>query len=225
MTSGEQIAGLRTVLQEIAAAAAAAGRQPGSVKLTVASKTQGAERIRPLLETGHRIFGENRVQEAQGKWPGLIADFPDTDLRMIGPLQSNKAEDAIKLFSVIETLDRISLARALAKGMDKTGRRVRLFLEVNIGAEPQKAGIASADADDFIARCRREFGLEIEGLMCIPPAGEEPLPYFTALADIARRNGVAQLSMGMSADYRQAIAAGATYVRVGTAIFGARETA
>jgi len=144
---------------------------------------------------------------------------------MIGPLQSNKAEDSIKLFSVIETLDRISLARALAKGMDKTGRRVRLFLEVNIGAEPQKAGIASADADDFIARCRREFGLEIEGLMCIPPAGEEPLPYFTALADIARRNGVAQLSMGMSADYRQAIAAGATYVRVGTAIFGARETA
>ena len=221
MATGTQ--GLEQVLAGIAAAAKNAGREGHDVQLTVASKTQSAERIRPLLEFGHRVFGENRVQEAETKWPGLLADFPDTDLRMIGPLQSNKAEDAIKLFNVIETLDRISLAKALAKGMDKTGKRVRLFVEVNIGNEAQKAGVPSADADAFIAQCRGEFGLEVEGLMCIPPAGKLAAPFFTALADMARRNDIALLSMGMTADYREAVQAGATHVRVGTAIFGARD--
>jgi pyridoxal phosphate enzyme (YggS family) len=221
MTTGTE--GLESVLAGIASAVKSAGRNPQDVHLTVASKTQSAARIRPLLEFGHRVFGENRVQEAQGKWPELLADFPGTDLRMIGPLQSNKAEDAIKMFNVIETLDRISLARALARGIDKTGKQVRLYVEINIGDEPQKAGVRNSEADAFITQCRDEFGLEVEGLMCIPPAGQPALPYFSAMAGIAARNAVRFLSMGMSADFQQAIEAGATHVRVGTAIFGARE--
>ena len=216
--------GLEQVLAEIAVAAAQAKRHPNDVQLTVASKTQPPERIRLLLEQGHRLFGENRVQEAQAKWPQLRSDFPGVELHMIGPLQSNKAEDAIRLFDVIETLDRISLARALAKGMEKTGKCIRLFAEVNIGNEPQKAGIPVLETDAFIARCRNEFGMQVEGLMCIPPAGQPAAPYFSRLAEIAASNGISVLSMGMSADFKEAIAAGATHVRVGTAVFGQRQS-
>jgi pyridoxal phosphate enzyme (YggS family) len=215
--------GLKDVLVGIESAARDAGRAPGSVQLTVASKTQPAERIRPLLQAGHRLFGENRVQEAEGKWPELKAEFPGIELHMIGPLQSNKAEHAIRLFDVIETVDRISLVKALAKGVKKLGKRPKFYAEINIGKEPQKAGIAPEDTDQFIATCRNDYSLEIEGLMCIPPEGQPAAPFFRHMMEIANRNNIKILSMGMSADFEIAIAEGATHVRVGTAVFGARQ--
>jgi pyridoxal phosphate enzyme (YggS family) len=210
------------VTAEIAAAAAACGRDPGTVRLTAVSKTHDAAAIRPILEAGHRCFGENRVQEAQDKWPRLRADFPDVDLHLIGPLQTNKIAAALDLFDVIETIDRPRLATALATAMVRSGRQPRCFVQVNIGSEPQKAGIAPEEADRFIAFCRTEAGLPISGLMCIPPVDADPAPYFTRLAALAARQGLSELSMGMTGDFRQAIAAGATRLRVGTAIFGAR---
>jgi hypothetical protein len=213
---------LRAVRTRIAAAAAAAGRDPAAAHLVAVSKTHPAEAVRPVLVAGHRLFGENRVQEAEAKWPQLRADFPDLVLHLIGPLQSNKVKEAVALFDVIETVDRPKLARALAAEMGRSGRRLQCYVQVNTGEEPQKAGVAPAEADAFITLCRDELQLPLAGLMCIPPLHEEPSPHFALLAKIARRNGLALLSMGMSADYEIAIAFGATHVRVGTAIFGAR---
>ena len=175
-----------------------------------------------LLRAGHRVFGENRVQEAQGKWPALKTEFPDLELHLIGPLQSNKAKEAVALFDVIETVDRQKLARVLAKEMARQGRRPVCFVQVNTGEEPQKAGVWPGAADAFIAECRDELGLPVEGLMAIPPEAEEPAPHFALLAKIAARNGLAKLSMGMSADFEIAVQFGATHVRVGSAIFGPR---
>ena len=220
--TGDVVANLQTVRAHIAAAAAAAGRDPAAVHLVAVSKTHPADWIRPTLTAGHRLFGENRVQEAEAKWPGLRADFPDLVLHLIGPLQSNKVKEAVVLFDVIETVDRPKLARALAAEMARTGRRPTCYVQVNTGEEPQKAGVAPDEADAFIALCRDELQLPLQGLMCIPPVNEEPSPHFALLAKIAKRNGLAALSMGMSADYEIAIAFGATHVRVGTAIFGAR---
>ncbi len=186
------------------------------------AKKHGADRILPVLEAGHRVFGENRVQEAQEKWPPLRASFPDVELRLIGPLQSNKAKDAVALFDVIETVDRPKIARALAQEIEKQGRAIPLLAQVNTGEEDQKAGIAPKETDAFLAQCRDEFGLTIAGLMCIPPAGADPAPHFALLAKIAARNGLSELSMGMSADYRIAAQLGATHVRIGTGVFGAR---
>lgn len=214
--------GLAEVLEAIARAARQGERRPEDICLVVASKTQSVERILPLLQSGHRMFGENRVQEAQSKWVQLRAAFPDIELHMIGPLQSNKAEDAVELFDVIETVDRESLVRALLKAMKKLNKRPRLYVEINTGNEPQKAGISPAAADAFLAKCRTEYGLEIDGLMCIPPADQLAAPHFALLAEIAKRNGISNLSMGMSADFPVAIQLGATHVRIGTAIFGAR---
>ena len=177
---------------------------------------------RPVIAAGQRVFGENRVQESQGKWPELKAETPGIELHLIGPLQSNKAADAIALFDVIETVDREKIARALADEMKKQGRAPKLYVQVNTGLEPQKAGIEPKETVKFVELCRNELGLAIEGLMCIPPAEEDPMPHFRLLAEIAARNGLAQLSMGMSGDYREAIACGATHVRVGSAIFGSR---
>ena len=218
-------ANLPRVLAHIAAAAKAAGRDPASVHLVAVSKTHPADAIRPALVAGHRLFGENRVQEAEAKWPALRAAFPDLILHLIGPLQTNKVKEAVALFDVIETVDRPKLARALAAEMAKVGRRPICCVQVNTGEEPQKAGVAPAEADAFIALCRDELKLPIAGLMCIPPVEEEPSPHFALLAKIARRNNLASLSMGMSADYEIAVAFGATHVRVGTAIFGQRFTA
>jgi pyridoxal phosphate enzyme (YggS family) len=216
------LAGLAAVKGKIAAAERAAGRTPGAVALVAVSKTFDAPVIRPLLAAGHRIFGENRVQEAEGKWPGLKAEFPGIELHLIGPLQSNKAKQAVALFDVIETIDRDKIAAEIAREMAKQGRRLRLYIQVNVGLEEQKAGIAPAEAVAFVTRCRDVHGLAIEGLMCIPPFEGDPSPHVSALADLARRAGLAKLSMGMSADYETAIAHGATSVRVGSAIFGAR---
>ncbi len=213
---------LADVLTEIATAAREAGSDPHEITLVAVGKGHDASRIRPALESGHRVFGENRVQEAADKWPELSTEFPGTALHLIGPLQTNKVRQAVALFDVIETLDRPKLARELAKEMAKAGRRPDCFIEVNTGAEAQKAGVLPAEADPFIALCRNEFDLPVKGLMCIPPAGEEPSLHFALLREIARRNGLAGLSMGMSADYPIAIAFGATHVRVGTAIFGER---
>lgn len=213
---------LAEVQRRIAAAARAAGREPKSVELVAVSKTHPAERVRDALAVGHRVFGENRVQEVQGKYPNLRPDYPDLRLHLIGPLQTNKAVDAVRLFDVIETVDRPKLADALAAAMDKTGRRPACFVQVNTGNEPQKAGVTPADADALIAECRTRFHLPLVGLMCIPPVDAPPEPHFDMLREIARRNDLAQLSMGMSGDYEVAIARGATSVRVGTAIFGAR---
>jgi pyridoxal phosphate enzyme (YggS family) len=186
------------------------------------SKTFGADAIEPVLAAGQRVFGENRVQEAKAKWPALTARYPDIDLHLIGPLQSNKAKDAVALFGAIHTVDRPSLCAALAKEIDKQGRQPRLFVEINTGAEPQKAGILPEGADPFLRECRETYGLGIEGLMCIPPLDEPPAPHFALTAKIAARNGLKLLSMGMSADYETAIRFGATHVRVGSAIFGER---
>ncbi|BBF94579.1 YggS family pyridoxal phosphate-dependent enzyme [Blastochloris tepida] len=214
---------LSFVRSEIAKAARAAGREPESVTLVVVSKTFEAADIRPVIAAGQRVFGENRVQEARGKWPALKAEVPDIELHLIGPLQTNKVKDALDLFDVIHSLDRPSLAAELAKEFAKReGRRPRLLVQVNTGAEPQKAGVLPEEADAFIARCRGDHGLAIDGLMCIPPFDENPAPHFALLAKIAARNGLDQLSMGMSADFATAIAFGATYVRVGSAIFGHR---
>lgn len=190
--------------------------------IVAVTKTQGADRILPLLEAGHRHFGENRVQEAQAKWPALKAAFPNVILHLIGPLQTNKVEDAVLLFDVIETLDRPKLARALAAAMDGAGRRPEILIQVNTGEEPQKAGVPPLEADAFIAACRTEFGVIAAGLMCIPPADEPPAPHFALLAKMARRNGLEKLSMGMSGDYEIAAQLGATHVRIGSALFGAR---
>lgn len=213
---------LATVQEHIAKACAQAARPADVVTLVAVSKVHDAARIRPALEAGHRVFGENRVQEAEGKWPELRADFPDITLHLIGPLQTNKVKHAVRTFDVIETVDREKLARALAKEMDKQNKRLPVFVQVNTGAEEQKAGVAPADVDAFVALCRDDLGLDVRGLMCIPPVDEEPALHFALLAKLAARNGLAGLSMGMSGDYEAAIALGATHVRVGTAIFGTR---
>jgi pyridoxal phosphate enzyme (YggS family) len=192
------------------------------VHLVCVSKTYGADAIEPVLAAGQRVFGENRVQEARDKWPALRERYPDIELHLIGPLQTNKVREALALFDVIETVDRPSLAEALAKEIARQGHAPRLLVQVNTGEEEQKAGVAPGEADAFIAACRERHGLAIEGLMCIPPADQPPSPHFALLAKIAARNGLATLSMGMSADYEQAIMLGATHVRIGSAIFGAR---
>ncbi|GIK82749.1 MAG: YggS family pyridoxal phosphate enzyme [Alphaproteobacteria bacterium] len=212
----------REVVGRIEAAARAAGRPPGEVRLVVVTKTFPAETILPLIEAGHRLFGENRVQEANAKWPALKARFADIELHLIGPLQSNKAAEAVALFDVIETVDRDRIAAAIAKEAARKGRSPRLLVQVNTGEEPQKAGVAPAEAAAFVERCRREHGLAIDGLMCIPPAEDNPGPHFALLRKLARQAGVDVLSMGMSGDYETAIELGATHVRVGTAIFGSR---
>jgi pyridoxal phosphate enzyme (YggS family) len=213
---------LEEVKARIAAAEKEAGRESGSVSLVAVSKTFGATAIRPVLEAGQRLFGENRVQEAEAKWPGLKAGFPGIELHLIGPLQSNKAANAVALFDVIETIDRDKIAAAIAGEMRKQGRHPRLYVQVNIGCEPQKAGVAPSDAAAFVKRCQEVHGLAIEGLMCIPPVDENPGPYFALLEKLAREAGVGKLSMGMSADYETAVRFGATSVRVGSAIFGSR---
>ncbi|UGY09947.1 YggS family pyridoxal phosphate-dependent enzyme [Phyllobacterium pellucidum] len=213
---------LFAVRDAIHKAEAEAGRPKGAVTLVAVSKTFGVEAIRPVLEFGQRVFGENRVQEAQAKWPALRGEFPNIELHLIGPLQSNKAEQAVALFDVIETVDREKIADALAKEMQKQNRFPRLYVQVNTGSEPQKAGIDPKEAVAFVKHCREVRGLRIEGLMCIPPADENPGPHFALLEKIARQAGVDKLSMGMSGDYELAIGFGATSVRVGSAIFGSR---
>jgi pyridoxal phosphate enzyme (YggS family) len=215
---------LTEVRNEVERACREASRDPASVTLIAVSKMLGAEAIEPVIAAGQRHFGENRVQEAKTKWPPLQARHPDLTLHMIGPLQSNKAKEAVALFDAIHSVDRDSLCEALSKEIAKQNRSPLLFVELNTGAEPQKAGILPQDADAFIAKCRDVYGLKIAGLMCIPPADEAPAPHFALTAKIAARNGLKLLSMGMSADYATAIAFGATHVRVGSAIFGARHT-
>jgi hypothetical protein len=218
--------GLAAVRADIARACREAGRDPAGVTLVAIAKTFSAEVIEPVIAAGQLVFGENRVQEAKTKWPALIARQRARDggieLHLVGSLQSNKAREAVALFDAIHSLDRASLAEALAKEIARAGRRPRLFVEINTGAEPQKAGVQPQDADAFLAACRDRHGLAISGLMCIPPVNEAPAPHFALTARIARRNGLELLSMGMSADFPTAIAFGATHVRVGRAIFGAR---
>ena len=213
---------LLEVRARIAGAETEADRPKGSVQLVAVSKTFGAEAIREAIGAGQRVFGENRVQESQAKWPALKAETPGLDLHLIGPLQSNKTAEAVALFDVIETVDREKIAHALAEEMKRQSKSLRLYVQVNTGLEPQKAGIAPAETERFVALCRDELGLCVEGLMCIPPAEENPGPHFALLAKLAGRCGLARLSMGMSGDYETAIAFGATSVRVGSAIFGAR---
>jgi pyridoxal phosphate enzyme (YggS family) len=218
----DPVANLREVRGLVARAARDFGRDPEDIRLVCVTKTVPAERVRPVIEAGERIFGENRVQEAHGKWPDLKAEYPDLELHLIGPLQTNKARDAVALFDAIETLDRPSLAKVLAAEIQRAGRAPKLFVQVNTGAEPQKAGVLPREADGFIAQCRSEFGLDPVGLMCIPPLDEQASPHFALLNKIAARNGLTQLSMGMSADFELAIQLGATHVRIGSAIFGER---
>ena len=215
---------LAEVRQHIAAAARAAGRDPAAVTLVAVSKTHAADRVREFLDAGQRVFGENRVQEAEEKFPALKAGYPDLKLHLIGPLQTNKAREAVALFDVIESVDRERLAATLAKEMARSGRRPDCYIQVNTGEEPQKAGVLPAEVDAFVAACRDTHKLPITGLMCIPPVDEEPAPHFALLAKMAARNGLATISMGMSADYETAIRLGATHVRVGTALFGQRGT-
>src|SRR5262245_17630934 len=214
--------GLSAVRAEIARACRDAGRDPAGVTLVAVSKTFAAEAIEPVMAAGHRVFGENRVQEAKAKWPPLLARHPGLELHLVGALQSNKAKEAVALFDAIHSVDRASLAEALGKESAKQGRRPLLFVEINTGAEPQKAGVLPQEADAFLAACSDRTGLVISGRMCLPPQNEAPAPHFALAAKLARRNGLKLLSMGMSADYPTAIAFGATHVRVGTAIFGAR---
>ncbi len=216
------VARLRTVEAAIAKAASEAGRAAGAVTLVAVSKTFSAEDIPPVLEAGQRVFGENRVQEAAEKWPGLREAFPGVELHLIGPLQSNKAAQAVALFDVIETVDREKIAAELAREIGKQGRAPRLYAQVNTGLEEQKAGIDPREAVSFVQRCRAQHGLSIEGLMCIPPLEENPGPHFALLEKLAREAGVDKLSMGMSGDYELAVRFGATSVRVGSAIFGRR---
>jgi PLP dependent protein len=216
--------GLAEVRSEIARACRDAGRDPATVTLVAISKTFDAAAIQPVIAAGQRVFGENRVQEAKAKWPPLQAQHRDIELHLVGALQSNKAKEAVALFDAIHSLDRTSLAEALAKEIARQARRPLLFVEINTGAEAQKSGVLPQDADAFLAACRDRYGLTIAGLMCIPPHDDAPAPHFALTAKIARRNGLGLLSMGMSADFPTAIAFGATHVRVGTAIFGARSS-
>lgn len=219
----DALTGLQETRAAIARAADDFGRKPEDVTLIAVSKTKPVDAILPVLQAGQIDFGENYVQEAKAKWPALKQRFPDAELHMIGPLQSNKAREAVELFDVIQSLDRESLAKELAREIARAGKTPRLFVQVNTGEEAQKGGVMPGDADAFIGRCRAVHGLAIEGLMCIPPADEPPSPHFGLLAKIAARNGLKGLSMGMSADYEAAIQLGATHVRVGSAIFGARD--
>ena len=214
--------GLSKVRAGVADAARAAGRTPESVTLITVSKTFGAADIEPVIAAGQRVFGENRVQEAKAKWPALRANWPNLELHLIGPLQSNKTAEAVELFEAIHTIDRPKIASAIAAEMRRQDKSLMLFVQVNTGREPQKAGIDPDLTDAFLAECRDRHGLNIAGLMCIPPLEADPKPHFEMLADIARRNGLSLLSMGMSSDYSVAIACGATHVRVGSAIFGTR---
>jgi pyridoxal phosphate enzyme (YggS family) len=213
---------LAAVKREIADACVEAGREADAVTLVAVSKTFPSEAIEPVIAAGQRVFGENRVQEAKAKWPALRERYGDLELHLIGPLQSNKAKEAVALFDAIHSVDRTSLAETLAKEIQKQGRQPRLLVEINTGAEPQKAGVLPEAADAFLGACRETYGLSIDGLMCIPPAEEAPAPHFALTAKIAKRNGLKLLSMGMSADFKVAVAFGATHVRVGTAIFGGR---
>jgi len=215
---------LAKVHAEIARACADARRDPSSVTLVAISKTFGAEAIEPVIAAGQRVFGENRVQEAKAKWPALRDRHPGIELHLVGSLQSNKAKEAVALFDAIHSLDRPSLAQALAKEVTRLGRQPLLFVEVNTGAEPQKAGVLPEAADAFVKECRETYGLRVDGLMCIPPHDEPPAPHFALTAKIAARNGLKLLSMGMSADFKLAIRFGATHVRVGSAIFGERSS-
>jgi hypothetical protein len=216
---------LAQVQADIKAAEKDHGRADGSVTLVAVSKTFDADDIRPVLTAGQRIFGENRVQEAMGKWPGLRQEFENIELHLIGPLQSNKAKEAIATFDVIHTVDRPKIAKALKVEMEKQGRDLPCFIQVNTGEESQKAGIAPQDVDGFVTECKESIGLTIVGLMCIPPVDEAPGEHFALLEKIANRNGLSQLSMGMSSDYEIAVGFGATHVRVGSAIFGSRDYA
>ena len=217
-------ANLCNVQEQIAAAAREASRSPDAVTLVAVSKTHGVERIRPALEASHRIFGENRVQEAEAKWPELRDEYPSCQLHLIGPLQTNKTKAAVALFDVIQTVDRPKLARVLAEEMARSGTPRVCYIEVNIGEEAQKSGVLPGDADAFISECRDQYELPVQGVMSIPPFSEEPSPYFALLSKIAARNGLPVVSMGMSSDFEIAVAFGATHVRVGTAVFGPRET-
>jgi pyridoxal phosphate enzyme (YggS family) len=224
MTSTDQtLSPLARIRTEIAQVCREARRDPAAVTLVAISKTFPAEAILPVIEEGQRVFGENRVQETQAKWPALKERYPDVELHLVGPLQSNKAKEAVMLFDAIHAVDRPSICTALAKEIQKQGRAPKLFVEINTGAEPQKAGVLPEAADEFLRACRETYDLNIAGLMCIPPADEPPAPHFALTAKIARRNGLALLSMGMSADFDIAIRFGATHVRVGSAIFGARD--
>jgi pyridoxal phosphate enzyme (YggS family) len=218
----DPVANLSEVRALIARDARDFGRDPANVRLVCVTKTVASERIRPVIEAGERIFGENRVQEAHGKWPALKAEHPDIELHLIGPLQTNKTREAVALFDAIETLDRPSLAKVVAAEIQRAGRAPKLFVQVNTGAEPQKAGVLPQDANAFVSQCRTEYGLDPVGLMCIPPLDEQASPHFALLNKIAARNGLTELSMGMSADFALAIQLGATYVRIGSAIFGER---
>ena len=215
-------ASLLHVRTEIARACKDAGRDPASVTLVAVSKTFPAEDIVPVIEAGQRVFGENRVQEAKAKWPALIEKYPGIELHLIGPLQSNKAKETVALFDAIHSVDRTSLCEALAREIGKAGKAPTLFVQVNTGAEPQKAGVLPQDADAFIKACSETYGLTIAGLMSIPPVEDAPGPHFALTAKIAQRNGLKLLSMGMSSDFADAIALGATHIRVGSAIFGSR---
>jgi pyridoxal phosphate enzyme (YggS family) len=213
---------LESVLQQIKSAARAVSRDPAGVTLIAVSKTHDAERIAPLIAAGQRAFGENRIQEAQAKWPALKATAPDLVLHLIGPLQSNKAADAVALFDVIHTVDRPRIAEALASEMARQNRRLPCFIQVNTGREPQKAGIDPHEAEQFVKDCAATWNLPVVGLMCIPPVEERAAVHFGFLKDLARRTGLSQLSMGMSADFETAVRLGATHIRVGSALFGAR---
>jgi pyridoxal phosphate enzyme (YggS family) len=213
---------LADVLRRVGAAAKAAGRDPASVQLVAVSKTFGPEPIAAVLEAGHRVFGENRVQEARAKWPALRARYPGIELHLVGALQSNKARDAVELFDAIHSIDRPRIAEAVAAEMTRQSKRLQLFIQVNTGEEPQKAGVAPNEAGPLLRACREDLGLDIAGLMCIPPHDEEPGVHFAFLAKLAGELGLKALSMGMSADFEKAIAFGATHVRVGSEIFGAR---
>ncbi len=217
------MSGLAGIQDRIAAAATKAGRDPADISLIAVSKVQPDDRIDAVLAEGNRVFGENRVQEADGRWAHRRPEFPDLDLHLIGPLQTNKVRQALGLFDAIHSVDRDKLARKLADGFAESGRALPCFIQVNTGEEPQKAGCLPADTDAFVAACRDDYGLPVAGLMCIPPVDEEPSLHFALLKTLANRNGLTGLSMGMSADFESAIALGATHIRVGSAIFGARE--
>jgi PLP dependent protein len=222
METVDRTTGLAAVRSQVARACRDANRDPATVTLVAISKTFAAEAIEPVIAGGQQIFGENRVQEAKAKWPPLTARYSGIELHLVGSLQSNKAKEAVTLFDAIHSVDRTSLAEALAKEISRQNRQPLLFVEINTGAEPQKAGVLPQDVDAFLAACRDRYGLNISGLMCVPPHDEAPAPHFALTAKIAKRNGLKLLSMGMSADFPTAIAFGATHVRVGTAIFGGR---